>query len=555
MATQQATNDHAQGKYYNRFTIAQRVEHFVLLLSFTTLVVTGLPQKFVGNSFAEWMIAAMGGIETVRIIHRIAAVLIVLQSVYHIIVLGYKTWVRRTEMSMLPGLKDLTDALDLVRYNLGLAKEHPRMPRYNFGEKVEYWAMVWGTVIMAITGFMLWNPIATARFLPGQIIPAAKAAHGGEAILAALAILVWHFYNVHIKLLNKSIFNGKMSRHQMEEEHGAELEEIYSGQKRPAPDPAGVRRRERIYLPIAVVLAIIGAVVVFQFATFEQTAIATLPEPVESVPAFVPLTPTPGPSLTQVAASLIPHPIEGQEQCETCHGANGMKPWPADHEGRPNESCTVCHLPGPTPEPGATTESGGAAGGAAPIPHPIEGDQYQDCTACHGIDKMKPFPENHTAFPVDSCTGCHKPAEGGPPAEGGTPEAGSTPGAAGTDTAGGESAGPSAIPHPIEGDQYQDCTACHGIGKLKPFPENHTAFPVDSCTGCHQPAEGGSDSGSGSSGSGTAAAAAIPANHDLTSDAFKDCIVCHGIDRLRPFPENHTSFTVDQCTTCHQQAR
>jgi formate dehydrogenase gamma subunit len=543
MATQQTTSNHATGKYYDRFTIAQRVEHFILILSFTALVVTGLPQKFVGNGFAEWMIAAMGGIEAVRIIHRIAAVLIVLQSVYHVIILGYKVWVRRTEMTMLPGLKDVTDAVDVVRYNLGLSKEHPRMPRYNFAEKAEYWAMVWGTVIMAITGFMLWNPIATTRFLPGQVIPAAKAAHGAEAILAALAIVVWHFYNVHIKFLNRSMFNGKMPRYQMEEEHGGELEQIYSGQKRPPPDPEGVRRRERIYLPIAVVLAIIGAVAVFQFATFEQTAIATLPEPIEQVPVFTPLTPTPGPSVTQVAASLIPHPIEGREQCETCHGPDGMSPWPPDHAGRPNESCTFCHLPGPTPEPGATTE-GEATGGASAIPHPIEGDTYANCETCHGIGQMRPFPENHTAFPADSCTGCHEPADSGE-----TPEAGTTP------EAGGQAAGPSAIPHPIEGDTYANCETCHGIGQMRPFPETHTTFPADSCTGCHEPADGGSGSGSGSGstgGSTTTAASALPANHDLTSDAFKDCIVCHGIGRLRPFPENHTSFTLEQCVACHQ---
>ena len=248
MATQQTVANGAQPKYFNRFSIAQRVEHFVLILSFSILVLTGLPQKFAGNAISDWMISAMGGIETVRIIHRIAAVAIVLMSVYHVIVLGYKVWVRRVEMSMLPGLKDLTDALDLVRFNLGLAKEHPRMPRYNFGEKVEYWAMVWGTVIMAITGFMLWNPIATTRHLPGQIIPAAKAAHGGEAVLAALAILIWHFYNVHVKSLNKSMFNGKMSRHQMEEEHGA-------GTRTPdcRSDPARARSRRRpaprAYLP------------------------------------------------------------------------------------------------------------------------------------------------------------------------------------------------------------------------------------------------------------------------------------------------------------------
>lgn len=482
MATQQvnhtpANHTPAHDPYYERFTRAQRIEHFILLLSFTTLVLTGLPQKFSGNAFSDGVIALLGGIETVRIIHRIAAVILVLQSVYHFILLGYKIWVRRTEMTMLPGLKDLTDALDVVRYNLGLSKEHPRMPRYNFGEKVEYWAMIWGTVIMAITGFMLWNPIATTRLLPGQIIPAAKAAHGAEAILAALAILVWHFYNVHFKLLNKSMFTGKMSRHHMAEEHGQELEHREAGMVRPAPDPEGVRRRERLYLPVAIVLAVIAAVAVFRFATFEETAIATLPAPLDRADVFTPLTPTPGPSVTQVAAALIPHPIAGQEQCDACHGANGIKPMPADHVGRPNESCTVCHLQGPTPTPGAAASGGQTTSGPATIPHPIEGDTYKDCTVCHGIGKLKPFPENHASFPVDSCTGCHKPA---------TTEGGAT----GTPAASGSAATAPGIPtnHDLTSVMFADCTLCHGPTGMKPYPANHASFTNETCQTCHQPA-------------------------------------------------------------------
>ena len=88
--------------------------------------------------------------------------------------------------------------------------EPPQEARYTFGEKVEYWSVVWGTVIMAVTGFMMWNPISTLRFLPGEAIPAAKAAHGGEAVLAVLAIIIWHFYHVHIKTFNKSMFTGKL---------------------------------------------------------------------------------------------------------------------------------------------------------------------------------------------------------------------------------------------------------------------------------------------------------------------------------------------------------
>ena len=209
--------------------------------------------------------------------------------------------------------------------------------------------------------------------------------------------------------------------------------------------------------------------VVYWLATAEKTAIAALPQATVPAPAFMPLSPTPPPSITVDNARIgvpIPHPIAGQEKCDACHGPNGIKPMPANHEGRPVESCLVCHQPGPTPTPGGPGAS--AAGGPKPIPHPIEGDTYKDCAVCHGAGKLKPFPENHASFTTDSCTACHKPAAA-------TPQAGETP-AAGA---------PKPIPHPIEGDTYKDCTVCHGAGKLKPFPENHASFAVDSCTACH----------------------------------------------------------------------
>ncbi len=539
MAAQQVTKNHASGKYYERFNVAQRIEHFVLILTFSTLAITGLPQKFVGNALAEGVIALMGGIEAVRIIHRIAAIGLAIQSLYHVLLLGYKVWVRRTEMTMLPGLKDVTDAIDVVRYNLGLTKEHPKMPRYNFGEKVEYWAMVWGTVIMAITGFMLWNPIAAARFLPGQAIPAAKAAHGAEALLAVLAILIWHFYNVHLKMFNKSMFNGKMTHHQMVEEHGAELDRRVAGLARPAPNPEGVRHRERIYVPVAVVLGLALAGGLFWFATFEETAIATLPPQATQVPVFSPLAPTPEPtSASQLTAALIPHPVEGQEQCDTCHGINGMSPFPTDHVGRPNESCTICHLPGPTPEPGAAAEGGATAGGPGAIPanHDLTSDTYKDCATCHGTDKMKPYPANHEAFPQDNCTACHKPAEeagGATEAEAGEAE----------ETAG----GPGAIPanHDLTSDTYKDCATCHGTDKMKPYPANHEAFPQDNCTACHQPSAGATAAPAAASGP-----AGVP--HSVTLEAFADCANCHGVAGApHPYPDNHASYTAETCTGCH----
>ncbi len=216
-------------KQYPRFRLMARIEHIILLLSFTILAITGLPQKYADTNWADAMIAAMGGIETTRLIHHYSAVILVLGSIYHLFTSAYRLFVKRERMRILPRMKDVTDLFDYVRFNLGLIKNHPRMTKFNFGEKLEYWAVVWGTAVMAITGFMLWNPIAVTAFLPGQFIPAAKAAHGGEAILAVLSILIWHMYNVLIKHRNFSMFTGKLPYEQMEEEHAIELERLESG--------------------------------------------------------------------------------------------------------------------------------------------------------------------------------------------------------------------------------------------------------------------------------------------------------------------------------------
>jgi hypothetical protein len=165
------------------------------------------------------------------------------------------------------------------------------MGRYNFGEKIEYWAVIWGTVVMVITGFMLWNPISTTSFLPGQAIPAAKAAHGGEALLAVLSIITWHVYHVHVKRFNRSMFTGYISHAEMEEEHALELEEIERGWGPDEPDPAVLRRRQRVFIPIAAVMTAVLLVGLYFFVTYERTAITTVPR--QQVDVFVPVTPVP----------------------------------------------------------------------------------------------------------------------------------------------------------------------------------------------------------------------------------------------------------------------
>lgn len=282
----------ARGEY-PRFRLMARIEHMVLLISFTILCLTGLPQKFPFSPLSDWLIATMGGIETVRMIHRWAAVVLILGSIYHLLTSFYRLYVGHERMRMLPDMKDAYDIRDTVAYNLGLKDEAPRMRKFNFGEKFEYWAVVWGTAVMIITGFILWNPISATRILPGSFIPAALEAHGWEAVLAAASIVIWHLYSVLVKHRNLSMFTGTLSHEIMEEEHVLELERLESGGEAwPQIPPETLRRRRLIFFATASVVAVLALALVVWMFTFEQTAITTLPQATRDV--FVPLaTPVP----------------------------------------------------------------------------------------------------------------------------------------------------------------------------------------------------------------------------------------------------------------------
>jgi cytochrome b subunit of formate dehydrogenase len=314
-------------EHFLRFDIFQRIEHLIFLLSFTTLGLTGLTQKFASAPIAVWILKVLGGIDTVRLIHRTSSVVMMVVAGFHIIDVLYRIFVRRASFDMIPSVEDFKHLFQDILFYLNQRKKKASYGRYNYAEKVEYFAVVWGTLIMGITGFMMWNPIATTKFLPGEYIPAAKAAHGGEAILAVLAIILWHFYNVHLRHFNKSIFTGVLTREEMEDEHPAELARIQSGKDDPAIPAKVIQKRQRIFAPVAILLAAVFGFGIFRFTTLEVTAIKTIP-PGESVQVFVPQTPTPeptpspSPTFEAEFATTWQNGIEGlfRNRCSTCHG-------------------------------------------------------------------------------------------------------------------------------------------------------------------------------------------------------------------------------------------
>ena len=222
-AAARLTTDAAGQPAVVRFSLAQRVEHQLLIVSFTVLTVTGLAQRFADVAIGDFALMLMGGIETTRQVHRLFAAIFVLETIYHLAAFVYNYVMYDRKGSLWPNRDDARHIVQMLRFNLGRIKQRPHFGRYTFEEKVEYWALVWGTGVMILTGFMQAFPILVTRFLPGDAIPIARAVHGWEAILAAASILLWHMYHTVVKERNTSIFTGLMSEAAMHEEHPAEL--------------------------------------------------------------------------------------------------------------------------------------------------------------------------------------------------------------------------------------------------------------------------------------------------------------------------------------------
>jgi len=224
-----------------RFDRHHIVGHLIMLITFTGLVITGFPQRFPGAGWAKGVVLIFGGVSRMRFVHHLLGTIMALQLVYHVLEVIWFAWVRRYPLYMMPTLQDAKDFVQQIKYNLGMATSEPQYERYSWPEKLEYLALVWGTFLMVATGIMMLYPIRFGQLMPGQFILAAKAAHGGEATLAALAIITWHSYFVHWKHWNTSMFTGKLPRELYIEEHPKEFAQLWSGE---AFEPAEVSTKK-----------------------------------------------------------------------------------------------------------------------------------------------------------------------------------------------------------------------------------------------------------------------------------------------------------------------
>jgi formate dehydrogenase subunit gamma len=230
--------------YVIRFTRRQRIEHLLTMLLFTLLCLTGLPQKFYGGAWAQRLIELEGGIDSARWLHRFCGWSLAILTLAHFSTVVWAVATKRSRLSMVPTRRDFEDAVATLRYYLGLRERAPQYDRFDYKQKFEYWGLAVGNVVMVLTGVLLIYPTAATRFLPGELLPAAKVAHSNEGLLAFLVITVWHVYNAHLSPdvfpFDTCIFTGRISRERMAHEHPLELARL---EGRAAPEGKAIAAR------------------------------------------------------------------------------------------------------------------------------------------------------------------------------------------------------------------------------------------------------------------------------------------------------------------------
>lgn len=216
--------------YFPRFNWTQRLEHHLVMVTFLVLIGTGLPQRYSQAGWAQWLVLHMGGIDLVRLIHRVFAFLFAFAAFYHVGRVSYDWFARGRRPAMFIAFVDLKDMVSSLRYYLGFSSRQPWFDRYSFRQKFEYWGLVFGGTIMLVSGFILMYPTLVTRGLPGDFVPAAKLAHGYEGLLAFLVVLIWHLYGAHLGPgrfpMDTSIFTGRISRKRLREEHFLEYQRL-----------------------------------------------------------------------------------------------------------------------------------------------------------------------------------------------------------------------------------------------------------------------------------------------------------------------------------------
>jgi cytochrome b subunit of formate dehydrogenase len=229
-----------------RFSVSQRFQHWALAILFILLVLTGFPLKFADRGWATVLVSLFGGLQYARNIHHWSGIALVVGFMIHLgsVCVGVvktaramtsdtgltaykKAWVA-LPMWITP--QDVRKTIDSLRYLLFLSKERPAYGRFSPTEKFEYLGVFWGTMLLGITGLLLWGEQISSHFLSGRILNLATIAHTYEAFLAVIHVGILHIYNVifspKVFPLSTATLGGRTPVEKLVEEHGELIEGV-----------------------------------------------------------------------------------------------------------------------------------------------------------------------------------------------------------------------------------------------------------------------------------------------------------------------------------------
>ena len=213
-----------------RMSLLFRAQHLLLMVLLTVLAVTGFALMYHENSLAQWIIRLEGGVHNRGIVHRIAAVLLMANLVYHVFFMLFTREGKPEFRDLLIGKQDIDDFFQSLRYNLGTSKEYPRFGKYGYKEKFQYWGASAGIFLISVTGVMLWAEEISMTLFPKVVLDLAIIIHGYQGLLAFAVLFLWHLYNVHLHPsvfpMNPSWITGMVSAEWLREEHPLEYEKL-----------------------------------------------------------------------------------------------------------------------------------------------------------------------------------------------------------------------------------------------------------------------------------------------------------------------------------------
>lgn len=235
---------------YKRFSLGQTVGHFILTVSFVALAISGFALRYPDVWWLKMWFFSDASLETRGLVHRIAGAVLIVLVIVHALHTVLRPYGRKELWALFPKFKDVKDVIANMKYTVGLASEGPKYDRYSYSEKMEYWGMMWGTVLMGVTGLAMWFAGDFLRHIPKIFLDIIALIHFYEAWLAVGTIVIWHFYYMILDPvtypMNWSWITGRITEEDFKEHHPLEFERVVEGEGADGKDaPVSIREKSK----------------------------------------------------------------------------------------------------------------------------------------------------------------------------------------------------------------------------------------------------------------------------------------------------------------------